>query len=543
MGTFSAPSLAPLRHPLFLAIWSAYLLSSIGTQVQSVGAAWTMTMLTDSPGKISLITTATALPMLLFAVPSGAIGDMFDRRRVLIVAQIIMLTAASILALCTLAGWTTPLLLISCTFIIGCGFALNAPSWQAMVRELVAPAEVPAAIAINSVAFNVGRIGGPAIGGIIVGTLGAGTAFVVNSISYVALVVVLLRWRRTAAPQLLPREPFISAIGSGLRYARHSHVVRRILWRDVIFGISSAGVLALLPLISLQRMGGGPFGYGLLLSALGIGSIVGGLAATPIRIAIGAPAMVRLAMAVSVLATALLAFAQQPWICWIGVFGAGWSTIVLLSTFSAAIQLSIPNWVMGRVLSLHQMALFGGLAAGSVLWGQVAARLSVELAIAGSALVGLLLLLLSLRLPISLTPSAQLDSVPPIERDPGLSNDEHELPLTVAIHYRIRTEDVPRFLAAMEQSRNLRRRDGAEQWNLLHASDDPSLWIEQFRNGSWASHVRYRSRRTREYEQLHADLLNMHQGPDRPRAHYFTQPRILRTERPVHADTFGELTL
>jgi predicted MFS family arabinose efflux permease len=395
MRIFVTGGLAPFRSRIFAAFWSAYFVSALGTQVQLVGAAWLMMSLTSSASRVSLITAASSLPVLCLAMISGAICDLFDKRLVLLVAQSIMLCSASVLALCTAAHVASPWLLIGCTFSIGCGFALNAPAWQSIVRELVQPADVPAAIAANSLAFNSGRMIGPAIGGIIVAGAGSAAAFFTNAASYLGLLVIIFRWRSTPVPHTArERETLIAAILTGARYAMRSPAVRSILWRDALYGVASAGILALLPLIARERLTGGALGYGILLASLGVGSIIGGIAITPLRMQVGPSRAVKGAFLLAAVSSGAIIIAHS-YALYLCVLFMGMSTVMALSTLNAAIQLSVPRRLAGRVISLHQTALFGGLAGGSVFWGGVASRFGLTTAIGGSALVMVALRLLS----------------------------------------------------------------------------------------------------------------------------------------------------
>ncbi len=514
-----ASPFTPLRRPLFLAFWTAYLLSAVGTQVQVVGAAWLMMAIAKDPGQVAFVATANAFPMLLFALVAGAICDLFDRRLVLLVAQIIMLAAALVLAICTWRGLTSPGLLICCTFAIGCGFALNAPAWQAIVRELVPSNEVAAAIAINSMALNGGRLGGPALGGLIVAALGSAAAFLTNCISYLFLVAALLLWRRTPEPRTALREKLLPALGAGVRYSWHAPMVRALLWRDVVFGFAGAAVIALVPMIARERLAAGPVGYGLLVAWLGMGSIAGGLVTPWLQRALGAAWLVRGSLILSTLATALVAFGWgTPW-PHLGVFWVGAATTTSLSTFNTAIQLSVPNWVMGRVVALHQTFLFGGLAIGSIVWGMVLPHAGLTATIGASAALTGLLTLLSLRFDPRIESGDALASATSDVALP-VPADQFDRPVTVTIDYRIPVDRVAAFGAAIAQRSAARRRDGARDWTLTQSDDDPEIWRESFRSRSWADHLRYRSRRTRADAELQQRIVALHAGPDAPLVRY-----------------------
>jgi MFS family permease len=176
-------ALAPFQHSIFRNVWSANLASSFGGLIQGVGAAWMMTTIATSSYQVALVQASTTLPIFLFALVAGAIADSFDRRKVMLAAQSFMLVVSVLLAVFTWLGWMSPWVLLAFTFLIDSGTALNSPSWQASVGDMVPRAKVPAAVALNSMGFNITRSVGPAIGGVIVAAFGAAAAFAVNAVS------------------------------------------------------------------------------------------------------------------------------------------------------------------------------------------------------------------------------------------------------------------------------------------------------------------------------------------------------------------------
>ena len=270
-----ASLLAPLRNPTFRAIWVATLASNFGGLIQAVGAAWMMTTITTSANMVALVQASTTLPIMVFSLASGAIADNFNRRRVMLVAQFFLLAVSASLAVAAWLGLLSPWLLLGFTFLLGCGTALNNPSWQASVGDIVPRADLPAAVALNSVGFNLTRSVGPAAGGLIVAAGGAAAAFAVNTVSYFGLIFVLLRWRPTVPVSLLPRESLGQAMGAGLRYVAMSPNIAKVLLRSLLFGLTTIAVLALLPLVARHLVQGGPLIYGSLLGAFGIGAVGG----------------------------------------------------------------------------------------------------------------------------------------------------------------------------------------------------------------------------------------------------------------------------
>ncbi len=394
MGGLITPgrALAPFRFPAFRALWTANLASNLGSMVQSTGAAWLMTDLTHSHQLIALVQASTTIPILLLAVFAGAIADNHDRRKVMLAAQGIMLVASAALALMTWAGAIGPLTLLAFTLTVGAGTALNGPAWQASVRLQVGPGDLPQAISINTIAFNLARSVGPALGGLLIALTSPAHAFALNALSYLALIVVLLRWRPEApAPQ---RQPMFAAIRTGIAFCAGSSPVRRILLRGMTFGLGAAGFHALLPVVVRERIHGSEVDYGLLLGAFGVGSILTALWIAPARRRLGSEAVV--SIAALVFAAMMLPIANAttlpPMLASALVAGGAW--VATFTTLNVAMQLRSPEAILGRCLAIYQAVTFGGLALGAYALGLVADLTGVPTAIHGAAA------LLALSLPV-----------------------------------------------------------------------------------------------------------------------------------------------
>lgn len=387
-----------LRQTAFRNIWIANLVSSLGLLIHSVGASWTMVSLTSAPEMVALVQTAMALPMVLLSLAAGAVADNFDRRRVMIIAQVTMLSVATTLAVLSLGGLLTPWLLLALTFMLGCGSALNNPAWQASIGDLVPRRELAAAITLNGMSFNLARSLGPAIGGLVVGALGAAAAFALNAMSYVGLIVVLIRWKAPRAAAA--RERLDRAMAAGLRYVARSPDVAAVVGRCGAFGLAASAVQALLPLAARDLAGGGPEQFGLLLGAFGLGGVLGAFASRRLRSRASSEVIVQWAFVV--FGTAALVTGVSRWMPFsliaLAVAGAAW--VLALSTLNSTVQLSVPRWVMARVLSIYAMAGFGGMALGSWIWGLVAADRGVGTALCLSALAQAPCIALGLRFPL-----------------------------------------------------------------------------------------------------------------------------------------------
>ena len=376
----TAPStFAPFRYPAFRAIWIANLASTMGAMIQAVGAAWLMTELTRSHLLIALVQAGATIPILLLGIFAGAIADNFDRRRVMLAAQTGMLIVSAALTVTTWMGAIGPLLLLVFTLAVGCGTALNGPAWQASVRLQVGPRDLPQAITLNTIAFNLARSVGPALGGLIISLTGPATAFALNALSYVALIVVLLRWRPEVAPPR--RTPILGAIGDGIRFCARSNPVRRVLIRGFAFGLGAMGFQALLPPLVRDRLHGTETLYGLCLGAFGMGSIFAALWVGAARRRWGSDRLVSAAALIYAAAMLPVALAHSAAGVMAAAFVAGGAWVSTLTTLNVAMQLRSPEAILGRCLSIYQAVTFGAMALGAWLLGLVADLWSLPSAI------------------------------------------------------------------------------------------------------------------------------------------------------------------
>lgn len=524
--------LAPFKHETFRLIWAASLISNFGGLIQSVGAAWMMASISNSANMVALVQASTSLPIMLFSLASGALADSFDRKRIMLIAQFFMLVVSVTLTLCAWYGLITPWLLLFFTFLIGCGTALNNPAWQASVGDMVPREDLPAAVALNSMGFNITRSVGPAVGGAIVAAAGAAAAFAANACSYFALIFALLRWKPVVPESPLPRETFGRAISAGFRYVLMSPNIGKVLLRGFAFGLSTSAILALLPLVARDLVQGGPLTFGVLLGCFGIGAIGGALASARVRDMFSSEVIVRCSFAGFAISACITAVSPHALITGPALFLAGACWVLALSLFNTTVQLSTPRWVVARALSLYQMATFGGIAGGSWLWGTVAEARGAEAALfwaAGTMLAGAAL---GLYYGLPKFESLNLD---PLNRfsEPQLPLDlkPRSGPIVVLIDYEIAESDIQAFLTAMTERRRIRIRDGAGQWTLMRDLENPTVWTETYHVPTWIEYVRHNQRRT-QADAENGDLLRaLHRGADAPRVHRMIERQtILPTE-------------
>lgn len=527
------PTLYVFQNQTFRMLWLATLASNFGGLVQSVGAAWMMTTLTSSPSMVALVQTSVTLPIMIFSLAAGVFADNFDRRGIMLWAQAFMCTFSIMLAFLAYQGLLTPWLLLSFTFLIGCGTALHNPSWQASVGDIVSREELPAAVSVNSMGFNLMRSIGPAAGGAIVAIAGAAAAFAVNALSYIAIIAALLHWHPPVSNRRLPREMFTGAFAAGLRYVALSPNLIRVIARGFIFGIAAIAGQALLPLVVRDNLDGNAFEYGMLLGAFGFGAVAGALSNSQLRARLKNEQITVLGFLGFAFSTAALGVSTSALLSGVALLVSGFCWVISLSLFNVTMQLSTPRWVIGRVIALHQTAVFGGMAGGSWIWGAVSENFGISVALLSAAAVLVFGALFGRMAPLPDTEELNLDPLnrftePPLQLDITPSSG----PIMIMVDYRILQEDVQQFLSLMSRRRRIRIRDGAQQWALLRDLEDPDIWTETYHVPTWVEYIRHHERRTQADASVTDQLVSLHRGPDRVRVHRMIEKQTV----PEHDD-------
>src|SRR5216683_1172669 len=509
---------SPLRESVFRALWIATVVSNIGTWMQDVGESWLMTSLTPSPVLVALVETAGSLPVVLLALPAGALADIVDRHRLLLVMQIWMVVAAGAMGVLALMGQMTPARLLSLTFLLGIGTAMSNPVWQAITPELVRPTDLPAAITLSVVSFNVARAFGPALGGFIIGASGPWAVFFLNAASFIAIMVVVYRWRPAPRRSKLPPEDIIGAMRTGTLYLRNSPELQTVMVRTGIFAVCASGLWALLAQQARRGLGLGSFGYGLLLGCIGLGAIIGAWLLPKIREWLSVNGLVAAGTVVFALATISLAYFHSFLALAGALAGGGVGWIAVLSSLTVAAQPVTPSWVRARVMAVYLLVFMGGLAVGSAVWGFVAARIGVSTALLFAA-IGLFVgpaagwrYRLAGNTNLSLTPSMHWPE--PVMM---IDTEGSEGPAVTTVEYRINPKTADEFLQAMEEMRRIRQRDGAIRWNLSRDTADPERYIETFVTESWGDHLRQHERVTAENREVEQRAQAFHLGPEPPK--------------------------
>lgn len=491
-----------------------------------------MTTLTDSRTMVALVQTCIMMPVMLFSMPMGVLADSFDRRRMMIVAQIVMMTGSVVLVIIAFMGWMTPPLLLAFSFLIAVGVAIHNPAWQASFFDLVGKPDVPAAVTLHSMGYNAMRSVGPAVGGVIVALTSVTAAFALNAISYIPLIAALLRWKPVAVERKLPREGFTQALSSGVRYVLMSPDLLVVMLRATLFGGAATSLTALMPLVASEWLGGGAILYGTLLGSFGAGAVVGGMITPLLRAHLSNEAIGRLACLGSGTAMLVLAFHHESWSNHVALVVAGACWVFAVSMFNVSFQLAVPRWVLGRALSIYQTSLFGGLALGSWLWGIIAndhglapALIAASLVLVANAALGLVL-----RCPDF--SDEDLDPLhEPAEHETSVTMSARSGPIQISVEFRILEKDIPALLSVMAARRRVRRRDGALQWHLSRDMHRPEIWIETYRVPDWNAYQRHTERRTKADAELLAQLHKLHcgDGPPRVSRYLIVDPRPPRS--------------
>ncbi len=495
-------SLAPLRVPAFRRIWIAQLGSNVGTWMQTVGAQWLLVTQPNATTLVALVQAASLTPVLFLSLPAGVLADVVDRRQLMLWISVAMAAIAGALAWLTGADLDTPALLITITVLLGCAQALLNPAQQAVLPELVERADIPAASALGGLSINVARAVGPALAGVLVATSGAALVFALNAVSFLGMALAALLWR--TAPVAVERpERALPALLAGGRYVRSAPAIRRLLLRSGLFVVPASALWALLPVVASDRLGLGSAGYGLLLGALGAGSIAAAAVMGPIRRSVTPTALLAMGTVAFTLGTAVAAAATSAWVLApvLVVAGAGW--LAILATLNALLQLTLPPWVRARGLATYMIVFLGGQGLASMAFGVIGTALGVPatLWLAAAALV---LSALSLRWWPVLSRTANLDRTPAVLGGsdgswsvPNLvfEPDEDAGPVLVTVEYVVRPAEVARFLELMAPLELSRRRTGASRWAVYRDANAVDRFVEEFAVPSWDEHQRQHNER------------------------------------------------
>jgi MFS family permease len=493
----SASAWAPLRHPLYRALWVAQLVSNVGTWMQTVGAQWLMGTLGGSAFEVALVQAAITFPIFLVGLPAGALGDIVDRRRLLLVSQSAMLAVAAVLALVTFSGGMAPWLLLVLTFALGIGSSLTAPSWQSIVPELVDRREITLAAALAGVNYNVARAVGPALGGVLVAAAGPGWTFAINAVSFLATLAVIWAWRRPPSEHVLGPEHIVAAMRSGIAYARHAPLLRAVFARAALFVIFAGGLWALLPVYVRGELGLGSDGYGLLLGAVGMGAVLGAVGLARLRAVRSTDQLLIGASVAFAAACAVCAAVAEVPAAALALLLAGAAWVTATSSLNGTAITVLPGWVRTRGAALYTLVFGGGQALAACIWGAVAqfAGARTALGIVAGGLVASVGGARRWRMPVAGALDVALQPWP-VEPSLAFQPDPATGPILVTVEYHVPPERHAEFRARMRVVGRMRKRTGAERWGLFRDGSSPDCFVEAFLVATWQEHLRQHMERS-----------------------------------------------
>ena len=515
---------APLRIALFRNRWIAATVSGLGTWMQDTAGTWLMTALTGSPLLIALMQTAASAPVLLLGLFAGATADIFERRRLLIFWQSWQMAAVAVMAGLALFGVIGPWTLLTLTFLMNLGSAMNNPAWQAIVPELVPREQLPEAVALQAASNNLARAVGPAIGGLMIAAFaravtGAGWVFALNALSFAGVIWVLFVWRRKPLfKSALPAERILGSVNSGLRYLRYAPALQRVYLRAFLFTFFVSAVWSLLAVVAARDLRQGALGYGILNGSLGLGAVGAAVLLPRVRAALRADTMLTLALLQYSATMLVLALVPRAWVAILFLVAGGFAWTLTMSTLNVSVQLMAPGWVQARALGMYQMVFQGGLALGSILWGYVAEHSSAQKALIASGIGMAVSWPLTRRLhvlrgaPPDQTPYQWKRPVPHLELEPQPDDG----PVRILVDYTVPPERYNEFVAAVHRLRAVRLRSGAIRWGIFRDGNNPQRLEESFVMESWLDYLRSRERVTTADAEILQTVRAMHAGPDVP---------------------------
>jgi MFS family permease len=514
---------SPLRNGTFRMLWLVWAASNVSMWANDVAAAWLMTSLTTSATLVAMVTTASSLPVFLLGLPSGALADIIDRRRYFLFTQLWVAANAAVLYGVSITVGLTPGLLLFLVFTNGIGLAMRWPVYAAIIPELLPRAELPGGLALNGIAVNLSRIIGPLVAGAIIAAAGSEYVFAMNFVLSLGCAVVLLRWKRPVRPpSVLPGERFLGAMRLGWQYVRESRRMKDALVITSSFFLHATALIALLPLVARRMQSGGAGTFTLLLAALGLGAIFSATQLPRLRRRWNRDQLALRGSILQSFSAAMVAIAPNPWIAAPAMFLGGCAWIVVANSVTVAAQLSLPDWVRARGMSIYQMAIMGGTAAGAFLWGRIAEWSSVPVSLLCAS--GSLLVVLALTRNRVLEGAAEEDHTPthPWEEPVPAIPMEHDAgPVMITLEYLIDPGRRGEFESIMAETRSARLRQGAVSWGLFEDVERPGRFVEYFACDSWADYLRRFDRFTSMDERLHAMRHAFHLGDEPPRISRF----------------------
>lgn len=517
---------APFRSAQFAVLWTATVVSNIGTWMHDIGAGWLMTELSPSPAIVAMVQATTTLPVFCFALLAGAVADIVDRRRLLIFVNGLMAAVAAVFTGLVAFELMTPAVLLVFTFLLGAGFAFMAPAWQAIVPSLVDRAALPAAVSLNSMGINISRAIGPALAGVLIVSAGLAVPFALNVVSLLCIIAALIWWRPDAEPaKTLPPEHVLGAVRAGLRFALNSGPLRQTLVRSAAFFLFASAYWAMLPLIARTVLGGGAELYGVLMGCVGAGAVLGALVMPQVRRRLGADRTVAAGSLGTAVVLALFAVVPNDVVASLAAAFGGVCWIAVLSSLNVSAQTALPNWVRARGLSVFLTVFFGAMTVGSAAWGQVASAFGISSALLAAALGILIFIPITWRAKLNL--GEAIDHTPSMHwPEPATppTSEAADHPVMIQVAYAVPPANAAGFLEAMDALAAARRRLGAFGWSLMEDIEAPGRFVESWREASWTQHLRHHQRISESDRKLQEKVAAFLKAGAKPEVRHFATP-------------------
>jgi MFS family permease len=504
----SISGLDPFKSSMFRTLWIAALFSYVGVAMYDVGASWLMTSLVSDPLFVSLITTATALPIFLFALPSGILSDIFDRRIILLITCVYMVAISTTLGILSLIGIITPTILLIFTFALGAGMTMIRTPIIPTLSGLVSRSELPAALTLSALGGNIGRVVGPTIGGLIVAAIAPWAIFFLNGVVFIGMIIILNKLpRKSNVSQSqnqtsLPPENIIRAIRVQIRYVRYSPAARVLIIRAGLFTLCSSALLSLLPFLARHELGLDSIGFGLLLGSFGMGAIVGGIVILPrLRPKMSVESLIIGSIGLLSVVTFAIGYLHDFRIVCIAMALGGAAYITILSTFYTIGAKSTPVWIGARVLAIYLLVLNGGLAIGSIIWGTVANVFGIQITLSVASLALAATIIAKKRYSSTLlddldfTPVSDHWSLPP---QSSIDASQYENQALITIEYnKIDHNLSDEFEHNIHELGRLLKSEGMAYWEIFQDPADSGHYIEIRIADTWTDHIRQHEHVTR----------------------------------------------
>jgi MFS family permease len=513
-----------LRNPVFRRLWIASVVSGVCVSAHDTAATWMMNTLTSSRFLISVMSTVASLPLFFFTLPAGALADLVDRKKLLCTMNLWLAFCAGMLAVLGVIGLLNPYVILACVFLIGVGFAFSAPAWSALIPEVVSNDELPSAVTLGGLQFNLCGIVGPAVAAVVLSHFGANWIFAANAVCFLLVIGAIARWKRKEKQSKLPLENFFESFVGAIRYVRYAPGIQVVLARNVLFSLFISVIPALLPVIGLKEVLMNSADLGLLFTSMGMGSVIGAILVIPWARARFSPNALTIFASVLLAIVFVLMAMVRPIPLFMVVAGlAGISWTMAASELWVAGQRAMPPWARGRMNATHIMLSQGGMALGGLVWGGSAASLGVKFTLLAAAALLLSSLALAFPLSIDFTGKLNFDPAPPATQFHSMLNAPHpdDGPVAITIDFQVDPVNRARFLELMRAIRLMHLRNGAFSWRLDEDLSECHFFRLEMLIASWSEHLLQHERITKEEQSNVEKAWNFDTRPDGPVVKHF----------------------